>query len=119
MTPGQYFFARFSFIIYSPPSAEPHLLLIAETENQTAKINEIIAVRIGNTSQRDGNDGKFRNLELVSMTPTMFSIWVVNRTSKHRWRSRKVTFQSKDTSVIRQWVDKIQDILNKPGMTLQ
>ena len=35
--------------------------------------------------------------------------------SVFRWRDRKVTFHSKDSSVISQWVEKIQEILNRPG----
>ena len=41
---------------------------------------------------------------------------MINAIVYFRWRDRKVTFHSKDSSVISQWVEKIQEILSKPGM---
>ncbi|ELT94980.1 hypothetical protein CAPTEDRAFT_146129 [Capitella teleta] len=51
---------------------------------------------------------------MVSLNPTAFTLWVVKRCRKHRWRERKVTFLSKDTSVIQQWVDILHEALSKP-----
>ena len=78
------------------------------------KINEIVAVCIENKTV--SNEGvKFQHLEMVALSATAFSIHVVRRITRHRWRTRKVTFHSKDSSVIQQWVEKIQEILSKAG----
>lgn len=87
--------------------------MVAETENQTVKLNEVIAVRL-ESSRVLNSDGKFQQLEMVAPSSS-FSVHVVKRLSKHRWRERKVTFTSPDSSVAQQWVDKIQEIISKPG----
>ncbi len=94
------------------------VIYFSETENQTVKLSEIIAIRLGGQDadyESSKRGRQFQSLEMVSLSPTMFSLWVVRRCHHHKWRDRKVTFESKDTSVIQQWVDKVQEILQKPG----
>ena len=88
--------------------------VFSETENQTVKLNEVIAVRL-ESGRVLNNEGKFQQLEMVPMPSSSFSIHVVRRVGKHRWRDRKVTFSSSDSSIAQQWVEKIQEIISKPG----
>ena len=52
---------------------------------------------------------------MVALQSTAFVIYVIRRLSKHRWRHRAITFHSRDSAVIQQWVEKISEIINKPG----
>ena len=85
----------------------------SETENQTVKLNEILSVKLDTKSS--GTDGKFQHVEMVALQSTSFVIYVIRRLSKHRWRHRAIVFQSRDSAVIQQWVEKIGEIINKPG----
>jgi hypothetical protein len=88
------------------------------------KLSEVIAIRLGlanvhhEENAASGGGSKFQNLEMVSLTPNAFTIWVVRRCKNHRWRERNIVFQSKDTSVIQQWVDTLHEALAKPGISL-
>ena len=59
-------------------------LTISETENQTVKINEIIAVKLENKSGAT-EGGKFQHLEMVALSATAFSIYFVKRIPRHRF----------------------------------
>ncbi len=59
------------------------MVFFAETENQTVKINEIIAVKLENRSNAT-EGGKFQHVEMVALSATAFSIHVVKRIHKHR-----------------------------------
>ena len=59
-------------------------LTISETENQTVKINEIIAVKLENKSGAT-EGGKFQHLEMVALSATAFSIYYVKRIPRHRY----------------------------------
>ena len=71
---------------------------------------------MGSSNPSPGEAGRFRNLEMVMLSPTAFCLWVVKRAPRHKWRERRITFHSKDISVIQQWVEKVQEILTKPGV---
>ena len=87
-----------------------------ETESQTAKLKEIIAVT---TDQQVTckKEGQFQNLELAS-NATSFTVHVVKRVFKYKWKVRKVLFHSRDMSVCQQWIEKLQDMLNQSGIDM-
>ena len=68
------YFPLFNSIMYS----------ISETENQSVKINEIIAVKLDNKSGAT-EGGKFQHLEMVALSATAFSIHYIKRISRHRY----------------------------------
>ena len=60
------------------------MIFVSETENQTVKINEIIAVKLENkTGATEG--GKFQHLEMVALSATAFAIYYVKRIPRHRY----------------------------------
>jgi hypothetical protein len=81
-----------------------------------------VAAKIGNADDRTDKSKRrlpARNgtVELVSVgAATSFSVWAVKRIARHRWRHHKIVFQSNDSSIISQWVDKINEILLRTGI---
>ena len=95
--------------------------IFAEAENQLVKLSDIIAAKIGGgsdhivvTARKLQSQGG--NLELVPVgTATSFSIWVARPVGRHRWRAHRIVFHTSDSSIITQWVEKINEILSQPG----
>ncbi|KAH9487790.1 hypothetical protein Btru_068344 [Bulinus truncatus] len=89
--------------------------------NQIINLKEVITVRAEYNSQFKENKGKprsFQNPSLLqenkSQGTTAFTIFVINRISKHRWRHKTSTFVCKDYGTCQLWTEKIQDILRNP-----
>lgn len=95
--------------------------MFLEAENQLVKLSDIVAARIGGVDDRTivsvkklhTRDG---GLELIPVgAATSFSVWVARHVGRHRWRHHKIVFRTQDSSIISQWVDKINEIISRPG----
>ena len=88
------------------------------------KLADIIAVRPGSCAGADSqaaSHSKFArsNIELVAVgTDTSFSIYHVVHASGHKLRHGRIVFHASDATVITQWVDRVNDILARPGSIL-
>ncbi|XP_059153792.1 ceramide kinase-like [Physella acuta] len=87
--------------------------------NQVIDLKEIIAVRADHKSPikdrkvTSPNKPSLLQEEKSSGTNT-FSIFVIKRVAKHRWRHKKCLFVCRDYGTCQIWIEKLQDILRSP-----
>ena len=62
----------------------------------------------------DGNK-VYLCIEMRPLKPNSFSIYYIKREPKHRWRNKQLTLMSPEFDTCRTWVDKIQELLDRPG----
>ncbi|KAI0233114.1 Ceramide kinase [Lamellibrachia satsuma] len=86
-----------------------------DAKKRAVKCNEVISVKLGCGSDSPIK-GKFHHLEAITIDSTFFSIWFIERYQQHRWRPQHVSFQSRDSTVAQQWVDRMQAILSAPEL---
>jgi len=95
------------------------VLMFSEADNQLVKLADLISAKIEDLDDRNARKLRERNgtVELVPVgTANRFFVWTVRRVGQHRWRHHKILFQSNDSNVVSEWVDKINEIIARQGM---
>ncbi|XP_074644684.1 ceramide kinase-like isoform X2 [Tubulanus polymorphus] len=91
---------------YNTPTATDPVL---KHDVHTVDLREVVYV--ASEPKHQGHRDSKGN-EMTSLQSNVFSLWVLKRMPKHKWRDRKITFSCRDALTCQLWIKKIQDRLN-------
>ncbi|XP_006820582.1 ceramide kinase-like [Saccoglossus kowalevskii] len=95
----------------------------AQYHQHYVKVTEIITVKAeyefhpGGHYEKYSKYSKINTIELLPKKSNVFSVYMIKRNGRHKWKDRKVSFHCRDSSCANDWIENINRTINKQDVS--